>query len=133
MQGRLEQRTDYESTIYNNQIKLLKAIKEHALNYQETQYKMSIIALSDAFPALLGTKQREGENLQEYTRLFKTSKEISEFHIGAPLILLKYVKSMPAYDPNNQAINDQLKLKANKQLMAFIYLEIRITRNTGLC
>jgi hypothetical protein len=30
---------------------------------------------------------------------------------------------MPAYDPNNQAINNQLKLKANEQLTAFIYLE----------
>jgi hypothetical protein len=83
MQSRLEQRTDYESTIYNDQIELLQAIKEHALNHQETPYEMSII--SDAFRALFGTKQREGENLQEYTRRFKTSKEILESHIGAPL------------------------------------------------
>jgi hypothetical protein len=91
MQGRLKQRMNYKSTIYNDPIELLKAIKEQALNYQETQYEMSII--SDAFRALFGTKQREGENLQEYTRPFKTSKEILESHIGAPLILLN--PSMP--------------------------------------
>ncbi len=54
MQSRLEQRTDYESTIYNNPIELLQAIKEHSLNYQVTRYKIPII--SDAFRALFGTK-----------------------------------------------------------------------------
>ena len=63
MQSQLEQRTDYKSTVYNNPIELLKAIKEHSLNYHETRYEMSII--SDAFRALLNTRQHEGENLQE--------------------------------------------------------------------
>jgi hypothetical protein len=121
MQSRLEQRTDYESTIYNDPIELLQAIKEHALNYQETRYKMSII--SDAFRALFGTKQREGENLQEYTRRFKTSKEILESHIGAPLILQKFVESRPSYDSTNDAIIQTLVQQASEQFMAFIYLE----------
>jgi len=47
MQNKLLAQSDYEDEIYNNLIKLLKSIKEHALNYQETRYKMSII--SDAF------------------------------------------------------------------------------------
>jgi hypothetical protein len=121
MQSRLEQRTDYESTIYNDPIELLQAIKEHALNYQETRYKMWII--SDAFRALFGTKQREGENLHEYTRRFKTSKEILESHIGAPLILQKYVETRPTYDSMNDAIIRTLVQQASEQFMAFIYLE----------
>jgi len=55
MQNKLLARSDYEDEIYNNPIKLLKAIKEHALNYQETRYEMSII--SDAFQALWNTTQ----------------------------------------------------------------------------
>ena len=47
MQNKLLAPSDYEDEIYNNPIKLLKAMKEHALNYQETRYEMSII--SDAF------------------------------------------------------------------------------------
>ena len=43
MQGKLEARTDYQSKIYNNPIELLKAIKEHALNYQGSRYEMAII------------------------------------------------------------------------------------------
>jgi len=42
-QNKLLAWSDYEDKLYNNLIKLLKAIKEHALNYQETHYKMSII------------------------------------------------------------------------------------------
>jgi hypothetical protein len=121
MQSRLEQRTDYESTIYNGPVELLQAIKEHALDYQETRYKMSII--SDAFRALFGTKQREGENLQEYTRQFMTSKEILESYIGAPLILQKFVESRPSYDSTNDAIIQTLVQQASEQFMAFIYLE----------
>ena len=90
MQNKLLARSDYEDEIYNNPIKLLKAIKEHALNYQETRYEMSII--SDAFRALWNTTQKENENLQDYTRHFKTSKEILESHLGGPIQLTKYVK-----------------------------------------
>ena len=43
MQNRLVARADFESDIYNDPIKLLIAIKEHSLNYQETCYEMSII------------------------------------------------------------------------------------------
>jgi hypothetical protein len=121
MQNRLEQRTDYKTKIYNDPIELLKAIKEQALNYQETRYEMSII--SDAFSALFGAKQREGENLQEYTKHFKTSKEILESHIGAPVILRKYIESMPTYDPNNTVVVNGLIAQASEQLMTFIYLE----------
>ena len=45
MQNKILARSDYEYEIYNNPIKHLKAIKEHALDYQETCYKMSIISM----------------------------------------------------------------------------------------
>jgi len=65
MQNKLLAHSDYEDEIYNNPIKLLKAIKEHVLNYQETRYEMSII--SDASRALWNTTQKDNENLQDYT------------------------------------------------------------------
>ncbi len=129
MQSCLEQRKDFKTSIYNDPIELLKAIKEHALNYQETRYEMSII--SDAFRALFATKQREGENLQEYTKRFKTSKEILESHIGAPIMLRKYVESMHGYIANDGDIVNKLIHKASEQLMAFIYIENADTRKYG--
>ena len=53
---------------------------------------MSIIV--DALKAMMTTKQREGENLADYTQRFKTAKDVLESHIGGALILTKYVKGM---------------------------------------
>ena len=47
----IEARTDFEIKIYNNLVELLKAIKEYALNYQESCYDIAII--SDAFRVFL--------------------------------------------------------------------------------
>jgi hypothetical protein len=47
MQHKIESHQDYEEVIVNNPIKLLGAIKEHALNYQDKKYPMLIIM--DAF------------------------------------------------------------------------------------
>ena len=44
MQSTLESREDFSSNVKNNPIELLKAIKEHTLNYREHQCEMSIIA-----------------------------------------------------------------------------------------
>ena len=62
MQAKIESRREYESDIYNKPIKLIEAIKEHALNYEETRYEMSIIL--DAFKAFIHCKQREKEGSQ---------------------------------------------------------------------
>jgi hypothetical protein len=51
------------TTIQQDPIKLLKAIKEHALNYQEQWYKHMIVL--DAMTTLLSTKQQENESLQD--------------------------------------------------------------------
>jgi hypothetical protein len=96
MQNTIVSRSDYESVVYNDPISLLRAIKEHSLNYQETRYEMSII--TDEFRSLFANKQKEGESLQDYTRRFKTSTEILESHLGGPVILEKYVRTMENYD-----------------------------------
>ena len=43
MKARIESRKDYEAEVYNDPIKLLKAIKQHALDYEDNRYEMSII------------------------------------------------------------------------------------------
>ena len=70
MKAKLEARRDFENVIYNNPIELLSAIKQHALNYQESRCEMSVIA--DGFTTFFGTRQKDGEHLQDYTRRFKT-------------------------------------------------------------
>ena len=57
MQNKISSRKDFEQEIYNNPIKLVTAIKEHSLNYQETRYEMAIIA--DSIRAFINTNQKE--------------------------------------------------------------------------
>ena len=66
MQNKITGRRDFEEKIFNDPINLLKAIKEHSLNYQESRYKMSIIL--DSLRTFLNTRQRERspyKNIQE--------------------------------------------------------------------
>jgi hypothetical protein len=121
MQNKIMAQSDFESKIYNSPIELLNTVKKHALNYQETRYEMSII--SDAFRAVLNVKQKESETLQDYTRRFKTSREILESHLGGPIILSKFVKTMNGYDPKDLNKTNKCIEKASEQLFAFLYLE----------
>jgi hypothetical protein len=66
MKNKIKSHTDY-ATIHQDPIKLLKAIKEHALNYQEQQQYKHMIVL-DALTTLFSTKQQENESLQDYTK-----------------------------------------------------------------
>jgi hypothetical protein len=44
MQSKIASRSDCDSTVFNDPIASLQAIKEDSLNYQETRYEISIIA-----------------------------------------------------------------------------------------
>ena len=63
--------TNYMSTIKGNPIELLKEIKKLSLNAQDTKYDAAIV--TQAMTTFLGCCQKEKENLQDYTRQFKTS------------------------------------------------------------
>jgi hypothetical protein len=121
MQNKIVARTDYENQIYNDPIELLKAVKEHALNYEESRYEMSII--SDAFRAIFSVNQKETESLQDYTKRFKTTREILESHIGGHLVLTKFVQMMPAYVAADSDKVSACVQEASEQLFAFLYME----------
>ena len=121
MQNKMFSRTSFETTISNDPIALLIAVKDHALNYQETRYEMSII--SDAFRAVFYVQQKDSESLQDYTKRFKTAREILESHLGGQIILTKYVRTMPTYDENDLEETSKLIENALEQLFAFLYME----------
>jgi hypothetical protein len=89
MQNKIQARADFESEVKHNPIKLLDAIQEHSISYQENKYEMSII--SDALKNLVNLKQKEDESLIDYTGRFKSARDILTAQIGGPLKLTKYV------------------------------------------
>ena len=101
MQNKITGRHDFDKKNFNNPINLITAIKEHSLNFQESRYEMAII--TDSIRTFLNTKQKESKSLQDYTRRFKTGKEIMESHIGGPIILSKYIELSTEYKNDVQS------------------------------
>ena len=97
MKNKLESRKDFD-TFNKNALLLLQAIKEHALNYQENNYEMSII--SQALRCLLNCRQKEKESLQDYTKRFRVEAEVLEPHMGCPIYLLKLMTDISVANRN---------------------------------
>ena len=66
MQNKIAGRSNFDTKIFNDSVKLLIAIKEHSLNFQESRYKISMI--KDAMKNFLKIRHKDSESLQEYTR-----------------------------------------------------------------
>ena len=57
--------------------------------------------LLDSMRGLLNVKQKEGETLQDWTKRFRTAREVLESHFGGPIVIPKIVESMPAHVAKN--------------------------------
>jgi hypothetical protein len=121
MQNKIESNSTFDSNIKGDPIELLKAIKQHALNYHEHRYEMAIIL--DSFRSLINLKQKENESLQDYTKRYKTARDVLRSHIGGPIILTKYVNAMDEYDSAFPDIIEKCQEKAFNQLLAYTYLD----------
>ena len=107
-------------SVKGNPIELLKAIKQHALNYNENRYEMSIIL--DSMRALFNLKQKDGESFQDYTKRFKTARDVLRSHIGGPIILTKFIQTMDDYDAKDTY--RRLKYAQKKHLVNFLLSHI---------
>ncbi|KAL7571234.1 hypothetical protein ACA910_008892 [Epithemia clementina (nom. ined.)] len=118
MQMKIESRKDFISTIEKEAIELLKAIREHALNYQNNKYEMTVIL--NALRTLVTLKQREDEGLQDYTRRFKTCRDVLESHIGGPIELTKVVKAESGYDRSK---HEEFVKIIFERFMTYVYID----------
>ena len=137
LQNKLLGRKDFDTKIYNDPIQLLTAIKEHSLNFQESRYEMKII--TESIKNFFFTRQKDTESLQEYTRRFKSAKEIMESHIGGPIKLDKYIELSEEYKSDMKQYEEDIAnkiqckkpttqdkkyiKKAASKLYAFIYID----------
>ena len=122
MQSKLQARTDFEMTINNNPIELLKAIKVHTISYQENKYAMGII--TDALRNLVNLKQKDDESLINYTSHFKSSKDILTAQMRDPIKLTKFVTTMHTSPmaPTEAETKAYEKTACKQLLYAYIYL-----------
>jgi len=121
LQNKIMECQDFENDIYSDPIKLMHAIKEHALNYQDTKYEMSIV--SEAYKTMLNMKQAEDEHVSDYTRWFKMAREVLESHLGGELLIPKITTKMSGLDINDKAKCDELTRQTAEAFFAYLYLE----------
>jgi hypothetical protein len=120
LQRKLKARVNYESHIKGDPIALLNAIQEHTMSYQENRYDSTIVL--DGIRNLPVTKQRDDEDLVDYTRRFNSARDIMESHIGSKLKMEKMAKADPAWNNQDQAVIEECHERAFARLMAFLYL-----------
>ena len=74
LQHRIEAKAKYESKIKGNPIKLLETIKENSLSFDDK--KKAGIVIIDAIMNLMTTRQRDNEDLTEYSKCFKAARDL---------------------------------------------------------
>ena len=79
LKTKLHQRSDWDK-IEKDPVLLLAAIKEHAMNYEATQYRMKTLA--DALKNWVNLKQNQDESLTEYLKRSKAAMEVFYSHAG---------------------------------------------------
>jgi hypothetical protein len=121
MQIKIEAQSDFENSIKNNPKELLRAVKQHSLNYQEHRYEMSIIL--SALKTLINLRQRDQESLTDYTRIFKAARDLLVTQLGGPIILTRYVESMEGMNKNDKEEMRKCQEMVFEQFLAYTYLD----------
>ena len=80
LQHRIEAKAKYESKIKRDPIKLLETIKENSLSFNDKK-KADIVAIN-AIMNLMTTRQRDDEELTEYTKCFKAARDLCKEKYG---------------------------------------------------
>jgi hypothetical protein len=104
LQSKLLSRSDYNS-IKGKPIEILKAIEEHSISFLEHQYDAVIVL--DSVKSFLTTKQKEDEDLVDYTRRFKSSRNVMESHLGGKFKFLKLAEQDSAWDKTDVTIQNE--------------------------
>jgi hypothetical protein len=94
MISRIEQHPDYLTTIKNNAVELLKAIK--ASMHETVRAQKPIITMTDALSKMLNFRQGD-MTMPEYIKSFKEVKDVFETQVGRHLFD-SFVEAQPGYD-----------------------------------
>lgn len=120
LQQKLQERTDW-AVIKTDPIKLIEAIEEHSIVYRENKYDAAIVI--DSFRSLFRTRQKEDEDLVDYTRRFKSAKDVLESFYGSNLLLPKMIATDPRFDATSSSSFDECGKTASSRFYALLILQ----------
>ena len=99
MQLRIKEHPSFETTIQDDPIELLKAIK--ILTHDPMRAKYLYVSLTEAISRMLNIKQMENEGMLDYMKRFKQTRDVMKSHMGTE-VLDKFIKNTTKYwnEPN---------------------------------
>ena len=122
LQHKLYARKDYDSDIKGNPIKLLDAIEEHSMSYYvENWYKVATVL--ESMKNFINLKQKQDEELSDYTLRFKSARDIMQSHLGGRLRIKKLAETQTRWDSKDGAQNEAQYKSAYESFILLLYLE----------
>eukprot|EP00978_Attheya_sp_CCMP212_P024668 scaffold77882_cov56-Attheya_sp.AAC.1 len=82
-----------------------------------------MLIILDSIKAMIDTHQKEHETLSDYTKRFRTSRDVLKSHIGGPIVLTKFVEQMKDYDASNVDAIKKCNEIAFAQMLSLMYME----------
>ena len=120
MQSRVEEHKDFDTTIRDDPIELLKKIR--VLMHDPVRSKYPFASLTEAMSRMINLKQMENEQLLDYVKRFKQTRDIMSSHMGTDL-LDKFVENTSAYKTEtDDAKKTEMKSGAFNKWMAFLLI-----------
>ena len=121
MRHRIENHKDFESTIINDPVELLKAIK--ILIHDPVTSKYPFAILTEAINRFLTTKQQEGENLLDYVKRMKQQRDVMKTTLRNDMLDTFIANTAEYHDETAQAKKDEMQAEAFEKWAAYILLK----------
>ena len=107
MQSRVEEHQDFTTTIRDDPIELLKKVR--VLMHDPVRSKYPFASLTEAMSRMINLKQMEQEQLLDYVKRFKQTRDIMSSHMGTDL-LDKFIENTSAYkEETDTTKQDEMK------------------------
>ena len=120
MQSRVEEHKDFTTTIRDDPIELLGKIR--VLMHDPVRSKYPFASLTEAMSRMINLKQMEQEQLLDYVKRFKQTRDIMSSHMGTD-ILDKFMENTSAYkDEQDDVKKAEMKSGAFNKWMAFLLI-----------
>ena len=120
MQTRIEEHPDFESSIRNNPIALLEAIK--TLMHDPVRARYPWASMTESLARFLNMKQHENEQLLDYVKRFKQDRDVLKSHVGKH-IFDNFIENTEEYrNANGDTEKKQLKDEAFEQWCGYLLL-----------
>ena len=99
---------------------MIKCIKKLSLNAQDSRYQPSIIF--NLMKAFITCRQKEGESLQDYTRRFKTTRDVMVTQVSDSIELKQIMRSLEGWDETDPSQNNEYRKNSWDRYIALVYL-----------